>query len=656
MTETAFEKLLIANRGEIALRIMRTARRMGLATVAVYSDADADACHVRAADQALHIGGAAPGDSYLNINAILRAAKETGADAVHPGYGFLAENADFAAACAAAGLVFVGPAPDTIRRMGDKSAAKAAMIEAGVPCIPGYLGDENSTIALRREAEKMGFPVMIKATAGGGGRGMRRVTRYEDFDDAMRSAKSEAMTAFGDDTMMLEKAIDDPRHVEVQVLADRHGTVIHLGERDCSVQRRHQKLIEESPSPAVDEDLRDRMGRASVKAAQAIGYEGAGTFEYLLDGQGRFYFMEMNTRLQVEHPVTEALTGLDLVEWQIRIAMGQALPMTQKDVRLDGHAIEVRLCAEDPENDFLPQSGRILDWRPDPGLRVDHALETGAEVPPYYDSMIAKLIAHGPTRDDARRQLIRGLRGSAALGLRTNQGFLTDCLSHPDFAEGATDTGFIDRHRGELLPDTPRGEADAAMVLAAVLAVGPGTALPHSYAVPVRLGRGGAVYDLHVTVGKAGHCVVERGDARATLHLSPGTDGGLRIARGGATEAARAVTGGGMTWLHYGGRAWGFTDLRFAPQITAEEAGSGRIMASMGARVMAIGVSVGDRVTKGQVLAVLEAMKMEHAHIADIDGTVGAIHAEPGAQVSAQALLIELVPDAGGAETASETG
>ncbi len=651
MTETPFKRLLIANRGEIAVRIIRTARRMGLATVAVYSDADADVCHVRAADQAVHIGGAAPAESYLNIEAILRAAKETGADAVHPGYGFLAENAEFAAACADAGLVFVGPAPDTIRRMGDKSAAKAAMIEAGVPCIPGYLDEESSAIALRREAEKIGFPVMIKATAGGGGRGMRQISRYEDFDDAIRSARSEAMGAFGDGTMMLEKVIEDPRHVEVQVLADRHGTVLHLGERDCSVQRRHQKLIEESPSPVVDEELRARMGRASVKAAQAIGYEGAGTFEYLLDGQGRFYFMEMNTRLQVEHPVTEALTGLDLVEWQLRIAMGQALPWVQSDIRLDGHAIEVRLCAEDPENDFLPQTGRVRDWAPDPELRVDHALEPGAEVPPQYDSMIAKLIAHGPTRDDARKRLIAGLKRTGVAGLRTNQGFLADCLSHPVFAAGAATTGFIDQHRGDLLPDTPRGEADAAMVLAAVLAVGQGTALPHGYAVPVRLGRGGSVFDLHVRVARGGHCEVELGTAHMTLRLTPGADGAVGIARGAVTEQARLVTGEEALWLQYGGRGWGFTDLRFAPQRTAEQAGSGRIVASMGARVLNIAVAVGDRVAKGQVLVVLEAMKMEHAHIADIDGTVRAIHAVPGAQVAAQALLIELAPDAGEAET-----
>ncbi|MYM54315.1 acetyl/propionyl/methylcrotonyl-CoA carboxylase subunit alpha [Thalassovita mangrovi] len=651
MTETPFDKLLIANRGEIALRVIRTARRMGLATVAVYSDADAGASHVRAADQAVHIGGAAPAESYLNIDAILRAAKDTGADAVHPGYGFLAENAEFAASCAAAGLVFVGSAPETIRRMGDKSAAKAAMIEAGVPSIPGYLGEETSAIALRREAEKMGFPVMIKATAGGGGRGMRQITRYEDFDDAIRSARSEAMSAFGDDTMMLEKVIENPRHVEVQVLADRHGTVLHLGERDCSVQRRHQKLIEESPCPAVDEELRARMGRASVKAAQAIGYEGAGTFEYLLDEQGRFYFMEMNTRLQVEHPVTEALTGLDLVEWQLRIAMGQALPWAQQDIRLDGHAIEVRLCAEDPESEFLPQTGQVLGWDPDSSLRVDHALEPGAEVPPQYDSMIAKLIAHGPSRDDARRQLIRGLRGSAVLGLRSNQGFLADCLAHPVFAEGAATTGFVDQNRCDLLPDTPRGEADAAMVLAAVLAVGQGTQLPHGYAVPVRLGRGGSVFDLRVRVAREGNCEVELGTAHMALRLTPGAGGSVQVTRGAVTEPARLVAGEDTLWLHYDGRGWGFTDLRFAPQRAVEEAGSGRILASMGARVLSVAVAVGDRVVKGQVLAVLEAMKMEHAHIADIDGTVRAIHAVPGAQVAAQALLIELAPDAGAAET-----
>ncbi|WP_323784600.1 acetyl-CoA carboxylase biotin carboxylase subunit [Thalassovita sp.] len=645
MQDTPFQKLLIANRGEIALRIMRTARRMGLATVAVYSDADRDAPHVRYADQAVHIGGAAPSDSYLNSEAILRAAKDTAADAVHPGYGFLAENADFAASCAAAALVFVGPSADTIRRMGDKSSAKAAMIEAGVPCVPGFLGDDQSPLGLRREAEKLGFPVMIKARAGGGGRGMRLIIRYEDFDAGLRSAKSEALSAFGDDGILLERAIETPRHVEVQILADRQGNVIHLGERDCSVQRRHQKLIEESPSPAVDADLRDRMGRASVRAAQAIGYEGAGTFEYLLDGQGKFYFMEMNTRLQVEHPVTEALTGLDLVDWQLRIAMGEDLTLAQADVKLEGHAIEVRLCAEDPGRDFLPQSGRVLNWQPALDLRVDHALADGTEIPEQYDSMIAKLIAHGPSRESARRRLIAGLTQTIVAGVRTNQGFLSDCLTLPVFVEGAVTTGFVAQNETKLLPDKTADETDVAMIVAAILAVGDGTALPHRYAVPVRLGRNDKTFEARVTVERNGQCEVALGDAYGTLQLSTLTGGAVRLRRGGQQQTVHLSRDGNTVWLHQQGRSWDFTDLSHLPVHLTNTAGTGQIAASMNGTVSAVAVTLGQRVTKGHVLVVLEAMKMEHMQPSDVCGAVSAIHVEPGSQVTAHSVLVEVSPE-----------
>ncbi|MCA8899920.1 MAG: acetyl-CoA carboxylase biotin carboxylase subunit, partial [Hyphomonas sp.] len=464
----AIRRILIANRGEIALRIHRAAHEMGIETVAVHSTADADAMHVRLADHAVCIGPPSATDSYLNVAAIISAAEVTDADAIHPGYGFLAENEALPVACAAAGIVFVGPGAEAIRSMGDKAGAKALMIAAGVPCVPGYQGEDQSEATLLEEARRIGFPVMIKATAGGGGRGMRLVEREAEFAGLLKSAKSEAKGAFGNDVVLLEKAIADPRHVEIQIMADRHGNAIHCGERDCSVQRRHQKVVEEAPSPVVSPELRARMGQASVDAAKAIGYVGAGTFEYLLDGEGNFYFMEMNTRLQVEHPVTEAITGLDLVELQLRVAAGEALPLAQEDVRFSGHAIEVRLCAEDPQAGFMPQSGVLALWEPAGFVRVEHGLRSGLEVPPYYDSMIAKLIAHGSSRDDARRRLVAALEQTVAMGLRTNKDFLGDCLEHPVFAAGEATTAFIGDHGAALLADGAEGEAQAAMVAAAV--------------------------------------------------------------------------------------------------------------------------------------------------------------------------------------------
>ena len=420
-----FKSLLIANRGEIALRIMRTAKRMGLRTIAVYSDADRAAPHVRAADAAVHIGGSAPKDSYLNIEAILRAE----GDAVHPGYGFLSENPQFAEQVLKAGRVWIGPPPSSIRSMGDKANAKAIAAKAGVPVLPTY--DKSPE-----------FPVMIKALAGGGGRGIRFVFTEKEFPDALRTAQSEAGHSFGDTRVLLEKALLNPRHVEVQIFADSHGNCIHLGERDCSVQRRHQKLIEESPSPAVDASLRAVMGAAAIKAAQAVGYVGAGTVEFLLEN-GKFWFMEMNTRLQVEHPVTEAITGLDLVEWQLRVAAGEPLPAKQEDIRFSGHSIEVRLCAEDPEKNFLPQAGTLALWTPSTAVRVDHALESGISIPPFYDSMIAKLIAHAPTRDEARAKLAAALDETVALGIPTNKAFLASVLRNKSFANGEATTDFL---------------------------------------------------------------------------------------------------------------------------------------------------------------------------------------------------------------------
>ena len=457
------KSLLIANRGEIARRIMRTARRMGIHTIAVYSDADRNALHVREADTAARIGGAAPRESYLNIPTIIDAAKRTDADAVHPGYGFLAENADFAQAVINAGLTWVGPPPVAIRQMGDKAEAKRIAREAGVPTIPGAEPADQSNAGLIAAAKPLGFPLMIKAAAGGGGRGMRRVAADSELGAALDAARSEAAHAFGDGRLLLERALENARHIEVQVFADQHGNVIHLGERDCSVQRRHQKLIEESPSPAVDQALREKMGAAAVSLAKAVNYAGAGTVEFLLDAGGNFYFMEMNTRLQVEHPVTEAITGIDLVEWQLRVAMDERFTRQQSDIRFHGHAIEARLCAEDPARDFLPQAGRVALWRPAAGVRIDHALHSGAEISPFYDSMIAKVIAHGATRDQARERLAKALDDTVALGLPTNKAFLASVLRDNEFAAHGATTDFLSRR----FPDIEPAEPDVATLATA---------------------------------------------------------------------------------------------------------------------------------------------------------------------------------------------
>ena len=472
-TMITFTKILIANRGEIACRITRTAKTLGYRTVAVFSDADAGALHVREADEAARIGPPPAQESYLNIEALLAAAKLAGADAVHPGYGFLSENAAFAEACSKAGLIFIGPPAAAIDAMGNKARAKALMEAADVPCRARAIAARTSpTNILIAEGRRIGFPLMVKAAAGGGGRGMRLVTAAEDLPQALARSRSEAASAFGSDELILERAIADARHVEIQIFADRHGNVIHLGERDCSIQRRHQKVIEETPSPAVSTELREQMGEAAVAAARAIGYVGAGTVEFLLDRSQKFYFLEMNTRLQVEHPVTEAVTGLDLVAWQLRNAAGEKLPLAQHQVRFDGHAIEARLYAEDPQQNFLPQSGVLVDWRPasGAGVRIDHGLAPGQSVSPFYDPMLAKVIAHGATREEARRRLIAALEDTVALGLTTNRSFLIDVLRHPAFAAGEATTAFIDLHFLAVSDAMRRPAPDARMrALAAVL-------------------------------------------------------------------------------------------------------------------------------------------------------------------------------------------
>ncbi|MBN9013070.1 MAG: acetyl-CoA carboxylase biotin carboxylase subunit [Rhizobiales bacterium] len=650
---TPFRKILVANRGEIALRVMRTARRLGFATVAVYSDADADAPHVRAADQAVRIGESLPAQSYLRIDALISAAKATGADAVHPGYGFLAENEDFASACRDAGLVFIGPSPEAIESMGNKAGAKAIMQKAGVPCVPGYQGEDQSDATMAAEAARIGFPVMIKAVAGGGGRGMRLVESADAFPDHLRSARSEAQGAFGDPTVILERAIVEPRHIEIQVFGDRYGNGIHLGERDCSVQRRHQKVIEEAPSPAVTPELRARMGEIAVKAVKAIGYEGAGTLEFLLDGVGNFYFMEMNTRLQVEHPVTEAITGLDLVELQLRIASGEPLALKQEDVRFSGHAIEVRLCSEDARHGFMPQSGRMLEWQPADHLRVEHALHSGIEIPPFYDSMIAKVVAHGATRDEARRRLIHGMEQTVAFGVTTNQEFLTSCLRNEVFAQGGATTAFIGQHVDDLLARLPAAGITNDVLAALLLYVTDphaapwraGRSLATTFPMLMRFTIDGDACEIEIARTREGdYAIGSNGEGRCIAIAV--LDGGIiRVKADGLTESVRYHRDDSHLYILRDGAVLTVRDLtRAAPERAAAGGGDGKLRAALNGRVVAVLVSVGDTVKAGQPVATLEAMKMEHVHVAPVSGIIAELGITEGEQVTTGDIVAVIDP------------
>ncbi|MDR0478532.1 MAG: ATP-grasp domain-containing protein [Burkholderiaceae bacterium] len=666
----SFDSVLIANRGEIALRIMRTARRMGLRVIAVYSEADRGAPHVRAADLALPIGGALPAESYLNIDALLAAARASGAGAVHPGYGFLAENDAFAQACVDAGLTFIGPPAAAIREMGNKAGAKRPMQAAGVPCVPGYQAGEGGDADLSgermaQEAARIGYPVMIKAAAGGGGRGMRRVDRAEDFAAALQSARSEAEHAFSSGELILEKAILEPRHIEIQVFADAHGNVVHLGERDCSVQRRHQKLIEESPSPAVSPELRARMGEVSVAAARAIGYVGAGTLEFLLDGQGRFYFMEMNTRLQVEHAVTEAVIGVDLVEWQLRVALGEALPLSQAEIDarriIGGHAIEARLCAEDPSQNFLPQSGTVARWRAPRDARTDHALADDLVISPYYDSMLAKIVAHGANRDDARRRLARALDDCLLLGITSNRRFLRQCVTHPAFAAGQATTAFIEQHFPAPVRQATQPDALTRYAAIALLAHLHGQAGEHRYPVELQGWSSSYPYPRLIRATLDGQALEMRartlaaGDCAGRWELTEGADA--------ITASIESDDGAGRVTLRIGERIcpidYAWTDgvchfvlegaeytARDATYAKAERdggaAGHGRVSAPMNGRVAALHVAPGVAVSAGQTLLTIEAMKMEHAIVAPRAGTVAGLFTQAGAQVAPGQLLIEI--------------
>jgi geranyl-CoA carboxylase alpha subunit len=637
--------LLVANRGEIARRVIRTAQRLGIATVAVHSEPDANALHVREAGAAFALGGASSAESYLRIDKLLTAARASGADAVHPGYGFLSENADFAQAVIDAGLTWVGPPPAAIRALGSKSAAKALAQQHGVPVLPGYFGADQADATFATEAARIGYPVMVKAVAGGGGRGMRLVTDAAQLPAALASARAEALAGFGNADLLIERAVARPRHVEVQVFCDAHGHGIHLGERDCSVQRRHQKIIEEAPSPAVSPALRERLGAAAVALAQAAGYQGAGTVEFLLDGEA-FYLMEMNTRLQVEHPVTEMLTSLDLVEWQIRVARGEALPLTQAQVQLNGHAIEVRLCAEDQR--FTPHTGTVhafVEPPLDDGLRFDHAIEAGSVVTPHYDAMLGKLIAHAPNRAQAIQRLAHALDATVLLGLPTNRTFLAACLRHPVFGAGEALIPFLAEH-GEALREslTPPADAVLAGVLAAAYGGGAARALPSPFARPLRWQHGEAVLDIAALETGHGALRITHGERVQHAVAAPG-----RVTLDGQTHRVHAVALGGGAWqVQVGAHTLALRDLGFAAR---ERAGGGsaarELRAPFNGKLVGVHTQPGARVAKGDALLAIESMKIEHQIAAPRDGVVEAVSVSPGQQLAPGQLLITFAAEGG---------
>ncbi|TDP59573.1 acetyl/propionyl/methylcrotonyl-CoA carboxylase subunit alpha [Roseateles toxinivorans] len=650
---TRIARLMVANRGEIVARVARTAKAMGVHTIAVYSDADRNAVHPGLCDSAVAIGGERPADSYLSIPKLLEAARASGAQAVHPGYGFLSENAVFAQAVLDAGLVWVGPPPAAMAAMGNKSAARQAIGQAGVPVLPGYDGSEQDLSLLAGHALRIGFPLMVKAASGGGGRGMRLVLQADQLEAALQSAGSEAVAAFGDGQLLLERALLAPRHVEIQIFADQQGQVVHLGERDCSVQRRHQKVVEEAPSPAVTPALRRSMGEAAVQVARSIGYVGAGTVEFLLDTDGSYWFMEMNTRLQVEHPVTEALTGIDLVEWQLRIAQGEPLPLDQDELlrrfEAGGHAIEVRLCAEDPGRDYLPQAGRLLRWQPPSGIRCDHALADGLDIAPFYDSMLAKLIAHAPTRIAAAAKLADALDRTLCLGLATNRGLLARILRDDEFLSGDFSTALLARRfPDDVARQTPLPGGLQALAAAAV-ALLPATPLPDLWAdwsrakavdqqVPL-------VHKRWQLLGIGSSFTASCGDEthRITdLRLTGPQQ--LSATLNGRPLRATRVRDGNTLWLMADGVELAVEDHRLSPAPQARALATGAVLAPMHGRLVQLNVRAGDTVQAGALMAVMEAMKMEHQLTAPISGVVGAVHIRLGEQVAARKLLLEVMP------------
>ncbi len=648
MSRPELTTLLVANRGEIACRVMRTAKSLGLTTVAVHSAVDREARHSREADIRVDLGGAKPAESYLVIDKLIAAAKASGAQAIHPGYGFLSENAGFARAIEQAGLIFLGPPASAIEAMGSKSAAKALMETAGVPLVPGYHGEAQDLETFRAAAEKIGYPVLLKATAGGGGKGMKVVEQESQLAEALASAQREAQSSFGDARMLVEKYVLKPRHVEIQVFADQHGNCLYLNERDCSIQRRHQKVVEEAPAPGLGVELRKAMGEAAVRAAQAIGYVGAGTVEFLLDARGEFFFMEMNTRLQVEHPVTEAITGLDLVAWQIRVARGEALPITQEQVPLNGHAIEVRLYAEDPANDFLPATGRLALYResaPGAGRRVDSGVAEGDQVSPFYDPMLGKLIAWGEDREQARLRLLAMLDEFAIGGVKTNISFLRRILAHPAFAAAELDTGFIPRYHDDLLPAPAALPVGFWQAAAEAWVQGlPATVRKDDVHSPwsSRLGlRAGvpAHVSLHLSCnGEQQALGLEH--AAASTFLLDGEQ--LRVDDNGLRRQHLAIRRGDTLYLRWDGELQAVT--AYDP-IAEAEAGHGHqdgLTAPMNGSIVRVLVEPGQVVEAGTQLVVLEAMKMEHSIRAPHAGTVAALYCQEGEMVSEGSVLVAL--------------
>jgi geranyl-CoA carboxylase alpha subunit len=670
-------KLLVANRGEIACRIMRTCAEMGIATVGVFSDADADACHVRLADEAVRLGEPDVSSSYLNISALLRAAERTGSDAIHPGYGFLAENAAFATACRGAGITFIGPEPSVIARMGSKREAKQLMAAAGIPVVPGYLGEDQSDRRLYKAAETIGYPIMVKASAGGGGKGMRLVTARQELSPALAAARREALAAFGDDTLLLEKFIVDPRHIEFQIFGDTHGQVIHLGERECSLQRRHQKVVEETPSGALTTELRARMGAAAVTAGRLLQYTGAGTVEFILDSDGNFYFLEVNTRLQVEHPVTELVTGLDLVRWQIEVAEGHPLPLTQDMIPFSGHAVEARVYAEDPSKDFLPATGRVLLWQPpvSAGSRVDAGIQTGDIISTYYDPLLAKVSAWGKDRSEALRRLERALSEIVLLGVASNIAFLRRLLLHPAQIDGTISTGFIEQHAGYLLQlDPSPGERTAAAVAVAIKRYqnnqrasmprwrnNPSSPVHERFlpSLEVRLqpldaDRFDATIIMDGRDERTLAVILHTEDHSARHRLAMEVDGHLI-----SVVVLEATAGDWWVQVNSGVPQilqWCSplpepvaNGLSLASAHSARESvrrseadTDGAVIAPMPGVVVSVLVSEGQSVRSGDPLLILSAMKMEHTLRAALDGMVAHIYCQAGEQVVATSVLMEL--------------
>jgi geranyl-CoA carboxylase alpha subunit len=658
----AFNKILIANRGEIACRVMRTAKELGYRTVAVYSTADAGARHVQKADEAVCIGPAQVNQSYLVIDNIIQAAQKTGADAIHPGYGFLSENAEFARACAAANIVFIGPTAEAIHLMGSKRLSKIAMLAAGVPCIPGYEGAAQDEPSLISAAGQIGYPLMIKASAGGGGRGMRLVHEAKDLAEQIRTARSEAQNAFGSGELILERAVIKPRHVEIQVFGDQHGSIVFLGERDCSVQRRHQKVVEEAPCPVMTPQLRQAMGEAAVKAAASVNYVGAGTVEFLLDQSGEFFFLEMNTRLQVEHPVTELITGVDLVAWQLRAAAGEPLPLKQEQIRLTGHAMEVRLYAEDAAHNFLPQTGSVLRWEPEllDGVRIDHGLVEGQAVSPFYDPMLAKIITYGTTRDEARRKLVRAVEQCVLLGVNGNQRFLANLLAHPEFAAGHATTAFIAEHfhaDPSLSPQPPAAQELA--VAATLLYQQSANARAHQSELAGWRSAGSAPWQFILKHGEQKYPVSLEvqvpgsqpsllaivGDTQISLKLLASDGRWLTLELDGIRRRIAYQQQSEQLWLYGHCGNLHLLDVTHEPAGGQNTASSGTVKAPMDGAIVEVLVSEGERVSKGQLLLVLEAMKMEQPMKAGVDGTVRRIGVKQGEQVKNRQILVEIEAD-----------